>query len=553
MAQRFSLWCIVLISLLAKSVCHALGEAIEAKNPSASFLKQHEISAPSGAKRRLSSASTLSTFAVNFASFIVDSPPITMLGTDFTPNNYQVHMLDFFQAGVANDNGKAMTEWYLTGTGETEVRPGVVRQGPGPNTTTHLAFKDVENLLSQYPNKIESGILERGNELGMQILGDGAWPEVPGGIKSIALGQTRENHAFVRPYLANVLDNGGWTDGWLRQQADAFFLNRDEFHSSDVNWWVAQLLHKIHLDLDLTDSEAKEFADYMSSIILLIPFPEATLNSFLVNTALSVGGTLAKKAEYLESLKSAIKAKYINEEFVRNGDDEKINLLASVMLDSLQFAGGISVPTVINYVIALTHMANENRHDALKQIMLSADNYEWILWETLRRYAPVAGVPSWEKQGDGFKHVIPNLATALRDSSIFDNPLDFKQRSQEQRDLVQSTGMPWAGPAVQNYSAGSPDTSAPHSHNCPAQDLSLRIMKSFLAAFVAKGGSSGWVAVDSGSITITGYRSSAVSLLRRGVTRQTGCAYFPSCPDGFSWESTAWCGWGQRDWTCKVL
>mmetsp|Transcript_43853 Transcript_43853/g.76380 ORF Transcript_43853/g.76380 Transcript_43853/m.76380 type:complete len:206 (+) Transcript_43853:82-699(+) len=205
MAQRFSLWCIVLISLLAKSVCHALGEVIEAKNPSASFLqqqKQHGISAPSGPKRRLSSASTLSTFAVNFASFIVDSPPITMLGTDFTPNNYQVHMLDFFQAGVANDNGKAMTEWYLTGTGETEVRPGVVRQGPGPNTTTHLAFKDVENLLSQYPNKIESGILERGNELGMQVLGDGAWPEVPGGIKSIALGQTRENHAFVRWGLA---------------------------------------------------------------------------------------------------------------------------------------------------------------------------------------------------------------------------------------------------------------------------------------------------------------------------------------------------------------
>jgi hypothetical protein len=268
---------------------------------------------------------------------------------------------------------------------------------------------------------------------------------------------------------------------------------------------------------------------------------------------LSVGDSLAKKAEYLESLKSAVKTKYGDEEFVRNGDDAKMNLLASVMLDSLQFAGGISVPTVINYVIALTHMANENRHDALKQIMLSVDNYEWILWEALRRYAPVAGVPSWEKQGDGFKHMIPNLATALRDSSIFDNPLDFKHRSQATYDRLHSTGMPWAGPAVQNYAMGAPDTAAPHSHNCPAQDLSLRIMKAFLGAFVAKGGSAGWIAVESDSITITDYSPSAVSLLRRGLIRQTGCAYFPSCPDGFSWVSTARCGWTQRDWTCEVL
>jgi hypothetical protein len=291
----------------------------------------------------------------------------------------------------------------------------------------------------------------------------------------------------------------------------------------------------------------------MSSVILLIPFPEATLNSFLVKTALSVEDTLAKKAEYLEGLKLAIKAKYANEAFVINDDEAKINLLASVMLDSLQFAGGISVPTVINYVIALTHMANENKHEALKQVVLGADNYEWILWETLRRYAPVAGVPSWEKQGDSFKHVVPNLVMALRDSSVFDRPLEFRHRRQEIYNKMQSTGMPWAGPAVQKYLGDAPDTSAPHSHNCPAQDLSFRIMKAFLVEFVARGGSSGWAAVENDAITITDYNPSAVTLLRRGLTHQTGCAYFPSCPTGYSWVRTAWCGWTQRKWTCEVL
>jgi len=551
MVQRGCLSCFVLISVFVKCQRKTFSEASQTTNTSKSFLKsRHEISTASASGRRLPSAS--STFVVNAASFFVDSPPITMLGTDFTVNNYQNDMLDFLRAGQTDDNGEAMTQWYLRGTDETEVKPGVVRPGPGPNTKTYLAFEDVERLLSQYPAKIENGMLERQNELGMQVLGDGAWPEVPGGIKSIALGQTRENHAFVRPYLANTLDNGGWTDDWLRQRADAFFSERDEFQNTDVNWWVAQLLHKIHVDVDLTDSEAKDFADYMSSIILLIPFPESTLNSFLVRNALSVEDTLAKKAEYLENLKMAIKTKYADDEFVRKGDDAKINLLASVMLDSLQFAGGISVPTALNYVIALTHMASQNRHTALKQITLNTDNYEWILWETLRRYAPVAGVPSWEKQGERFEHVIPNLAVALRDSSIFDNPLDFKRREQATYDRVRNTAMPWAGPAVQNYITGVPDTSAPHSHNCPAQDLSLRIMKAFLEAFIAKGGSLGWAAVESESITVNDYGPSAVSLQRRGLTKQTGCQYFPSCPEGYSWVSTAWCGWARRDYTCTV-
>merc|ERR1711924_73854 len=143
------------------------------------------------------------------------------------------------------------------------------------------------------------------------------------------------------------------------------------------------------------------------------------------------------------------------------------------MLDSLQFAGGVSVPTVIQYVFALTHMASDKRPVALKDVRLSTSNYEWILWETFRRYNPVAGVPSWEKQEDGsFKHVVPKLTAAFQDASVFDNPLEFKNRGvavYESR--LKNTGMPWAGPAVHKLSTGAPDTAAPHSHNCPAQDL----------------------------------------------------------------------------------
>jgi len=386
----------------------------------------------------------------------------------------------------------------------------------------------------------------------MQILGTGAWPEAPGGIKSIGLGQTKENHAFVRPYLANALDKGNWSDEWLQQKASAFFANRDKVESSDLAWWVAQLLHKIHLDLDITEAEAKEFADYMSGILLLIPFSEKTLEGFVINTALSAQSTLAKKAAYMETLKDAVRSKYANEGFVLNNDEGKITLLASVVLDSLQFAGGISVPTVLRYVLALTHMAPASRHDSLKTVSLNSDNYEWILWETLRRYAPVAGVPSWEKQADGsFKHVIPKLTGAFQDASVFDSPLEFKNRGAAvYESKIKNTGMPWAGPAVQTLS-GVADTAAPHSHNCPAQDLSFRIMKAFLEAFIESGGSSGWTAVDD-DLTVNAYAASSFVLLKRGITQETDCALVPRCRDGYSKVSSRWCSWGRRSYTCQV-
>jgi hypothetical protein len=309
------------------------------------------------------------------------------------------------------------------------------------------------------------------------------------------------------------------------------------------------------VNLDISEEEAKEFAAYMGKIITLIPFSEDALSSTSADLILSAQATLTQKATYMEGMKSAIRAKYAGEDFVKSNDVEKINLLASVMLDSLQFAGGISVPSVINNVLALTHMASENKHDSLRDVSLDTSNYVWILWETLRKYAPVAGVPSWEKQEDGhFKHLIPNIAQALMDGSVFEDPLVFKDRGLDlYEDKLQSTGMPWAGPAVARFSDGTTDTALPHSHNCPAEDLSFRMMKAFLGAFIAKGGSSGWAAEDSESVTVTVYGASAVTLRKRGLTHRTGCAFAPSCNAGYSWVATEWCSWGRRGWLCEVL
>lgn len=262
---------------------------------------------------------------------------------------------------------------------------------------------------------------------------------------------------------------------------------------------------------------------------------------------------MAKKVHYLEIIKAAIRKRYADHDFVKNSDDEKVELLASVMLDSMVFAGGASIPAVLQSVLALTHTASSRRHNSLKDRRLDGSNHIWILWETLRRYAPVAGVPSWQKQADGsYKHVVPNILAALQDASVFESPLDFKDRGTAVYEgMLKDTGIPWAGPAVQRFSDGTADTAAPHSHNCPAQDLSFRMMRAFLEEFIVAGGSLGWSAVDD-SITITAYGASSFTLLKRGHQYQTGCHWFPSCKAGYSRASWDWCSWGRSRYTCKV-
>lgn len=487
-------------------------------------------------------------------------------GVSLTPGNYYNEMGRFLLDGMKADNGVAMQQWYLEGTGATEVGPGTTREGPGPATTTKMGFEDVRRTCEAMAGKIEAGVLERRNELGMQVLGPGAWPEAPGGLETIVLGQSRENHAFFRPILAAALDNGAdgaatcdgsrcWNEAWLERKADEFIRSRgDGFDTSDTKWFVSQLLHKILLDIDLSEAAAREFASFMNSMLLLIPLPEEVMSHWLVEPVVNPSDTLATKQRYLAEYEGAIRRKYPVGEHAWAADATKVTLVASVFMDTLLFAGGLSVPTVMGYVLALTHMAESNKHASLQGVELGLDNYQWILWETLRKYAPVAGVPYWEHRtgGDGMDHVIPNVAQALMDASVFPEPLEFKNRglplyhAKMANTSGTNAGMGWAGPAI----APSKDTAHPHSHNCPAQDLSFRILTSFFKAFITAGP---WSAVDSEGITVSAYRASGFSVLKRGLQYTTGCQYFPSCRSGYQRVSTKWCWWGRRDWKCRVV
>ena len=100
------------------------------------------------------------------------------------------------------------------------------------------------------------------------------------------------------------------------------------------------MLSKIHLILTLP-KRRQAFASYMGSMLRLIPLPQNVRDHWIVEEALGPSKTLAKKAEYIKKFKEAVRAKYADRSWV--GDESKVNLVASNFLDSLPFAGGLSV------------------------------------------------------------------------------------------------------------------------------------------------------------------------------------------------------------------
>ena len=102
--------------------------------------------------------------AFGTTTLTVDSDDSRFDETVFNTDNYLKPQLEFFLAGLKKDNGVAMREWYLKGTGAAEIRSGIQRPS-GPNTTMLLGYHDVRTALQSWDEKITSGDLERKNEL----------------------------------------------------------------------------------------------------------------------------------------------------------------------------------------------------------------------------------------------------------------------------------------------------------------------------------------------------------------------------------------------------
>eukprot|EP00443_Scrippsiella_acuminata_P063509 CAMPEP_0115554492 /NCGR_PEP_ID=MMETSP0271-20121206/97321_1 /TAXON_ID=71861 /ORGANISM="Scrippsiella trochoidea, Strain CCMP3099" /LENGTH=467 /DNA_ID=CAMNT_0002988219 /DNA_START=219 /DNA_END=1625 /DNA_ORIENTATION=- len=436
---------------------------------------------------------------------MIATAQVTVYGTTFNFFNYYYSLGSYLSAGRKDD--VALIDWYWS---LPSVSEGVVL-GPGPNTKSYYSWYKTYDQLSQWGPRIQNGTFKRYNELGVTIQNDLVWPEVG----TIGLGLSNTDHAFVRPFLGNALDKARnsnaecdgsscWNMKWLRKVFRERLGTMDYVASTDMKWIITAVLHKVLLNIDLLDEEAKDFASWMSMFLLPQPFPKAWVDNFVAAWLLNETGLFQTKYSLMEKYKMAIKSKW-------QGSSYDLTLLASTMCDALALAGGLSVPTVLDFMIALLFM-EESPAGPVRLEDLSgggADLHNFML-ETIRRYAPVAGVPGWttDDKAITWQHQIPNLQMAMLDASIFPEPLVFQPGRPGLNYDDESLSMSWAEPSDFNDDASDVD-----SHSCPGKDLSVQM----ISAFIQELAQSGPWEVDSDQITLTFYGTSGWLLRRAGA------------------------------------
>lgn len=439
-------------------------------------------------------------------AFVTSTTNVEVEDTRFDFWNYYGPQFRYILAGRADTY--SWSKWYKE---LASKRAPMEAEGPGPNTRTYYGWQAVKERLEEFAARIRDGTLRRHNELGLMLLNDGLWPE----SGSAVTGFTSGDHATVRPYLASSLDgaegpwdkncNGSscWNEAWLRSAFKERFKKLDAFSREDLGWILADVLHKVQLDLELSGDELKDFASMQQKLIQAAPFH----SNWFFDHALGVESVLAAKQSYQEKYKDAIKKKWPKEHWDKLPG--KLEVLASAMVDSLALIGGSTLPTALDFLLSLNFMDGEPGRSIRPLNMGNDAQLTNFIWETLRRYPPMTAVPRWvvNDSQSNWKREILSLYEALHDPTFFPDPLEYRlgRPGLNHEDSTLSVG--FADMAVVNG-----DVSDPNSHSCPAKQLTFRLLSAFLREFEAAGP---WKA-DSGAIALNSYGSSGF-VLRKGA------------------------------------
>ena len=226
----------------------------------------------------------------------------------------------------------------------------------------------------------------------------------------------------------------------------------------DIKAWTATLLHKIHLDVHLTLSEAHEFVDMQSKLLKIIVLPQAVVSSTIAGKLLGVPKVLKWRRRWLEKCTLPLSQMYP----LMNGRD--LGVLASAVLDSLLYAGGASVPQYISCALAVlysSHKSNPNR-----SIELIPQIVPQLVLETIRFFVPVVGFPWYESKNQKQRTVL-SLHSASRDPRVWgEDASEFKLRS-----------MADYHKKMVNWAEGA------GTRMCPAKELSYQMGSIFISEF----------------------------------------------------------------------
>lgn len=191
-------------------------------------------------------------------------------------------------------------------------------------------------------------------------------------------------------------------------------------------------------------------------------------------------------AEAVSNEKLASTSRGPSSESSTNNESIDAMLLASAVMDTLIFAGGQSVPTVLQYCMIVPY-SKSPEIAALGIELPTEETLKNYIMEIVRYFPPVSGFSYREPESD-FETFL-NLQMGQCDPEAWDRPDEFILRSLE--DYHKSVG--WAEPARNA-------TDVRDRHDCPAKDLSIFMVYSFMQEFIKRK----WVA-DKEQIDVNGY------------------------------------------------
>lgn len=381
---------------------------------------------------------------------------------------------------AGQQSATGMKDWYRARSTNGKGEDTGIWNGPRPEHCVCISkHKDVSEALKTLGEKLGTSNMDsdcyRINSLGIATFySGGLWPEVP--ERCIGLGQTQENHAFCRKFLARALGEEGphsWTTAQIRTFAREFWKGRKQVGpdvGNDFWTWNQQVLHKLILGLDMSLEDATDFQRMQMKIITGTSAPEFSWGMLGVNAALQ------KKLERLEKYKPLIQAKFPEETFT----EKQLTLLTSVFLDALIFAGGVAIPSMGS--MAFTTLYSTWGKECLGDWKLKKSNVKLFVFEVVRRYQSVTTTVFAEKNKTGLRKpdqlTFVNLMMACCDPEAWGPDANkFRVRSLEE---YHEKHVGWADLAM------FPENGSPNSHACPAKDLSITILSELLLAFMVE-------------------------------------------------------------------
>jgi len=354
-----------------------------------------------------------------------------------------------------------------------------VDEYPGYDTHTEMRYDVVVEELAKTPEREVRGEISRLGDLGYLIFNDLLWAN---DWKTFPIGSDLEDHRKGRPVADALMgsNSAAWSREMIRASAEEFFQGRESFNQRDLIRWNNKLLHKILMDMDITDEQEIVFEDYKGSSTTMSTLPRWLVSS--LRWVFGVHGARNTRDELIESYEQAFDRDTRGLIPTLQGRDKRF--LADLLLTALTSAGGLSVPSAMGISFAVLHGAEtygEVVFPEWQNFELTNRNIEQVVLESVRRFPVVVGFPWWDPENQSFRTVL-NLAMSMRDPRAWEAPKEFRLRPlseyHEQRGTGTKIGTAWAQQAV-GHNGLTPD-----SRGCPGQELSVVILSEILRAYM---------------------------------------------------------------------